>query len=293
MSRLRVATRGSPLARWQAEHVASLLGDDVELVVIETAGDQRTDVPIRAIGGQGVFVKAVQNAVLDGRADLAVHSCKDLESSPTAGLVIASVPERGDPRDALVGLALDALPTGGRVGTGAVRRRAQLAARRPDLTFGELRGNIGSRLEKAASFDAIVVAAAALDRLGMGDRAAEVLPVTVMVPQVGQGALAVECREDDDATRARLAAIEHRDSRLAVDAERAFLAELGGGCDLPVGAHATVDGNGDIALRGLLATLDGHVLLTHDVTGTDPARVGRRAARYLLDDAGGAALLVS
>jgi hydroxymethylbilane synthase len=287
---LRVATRGSALARWQAAHVASVLGDDVELVIIETDGDKRRDVPIHEIGGQGVFVKAVQEAVLDGQADVAVHSAKDLESRPTPGLIIAAVPERADPRDALVGSTLDALPAGGRVATGSVRRRAQLAARRPDLTFAELRGNIDTRLAKAADFDAIVVAAAALDRLGHSDRVAELLPVTVMVPQVGQGALAVECRSDDRATAERLATIEHRESRVAVDTERAFLAELGGGCNLPVGAYATVNGD-TIALAALVASLDGRRVLTHAVSGTDAVALGRTAARYLLDDAGGAELL--
>ena len=288
---MRIATRASALARWQAEHVASLLGDDVDLVLIETAGDKRRDVPIHEIGGRGVFVKAVQEALLDGRADIAVHSAKDLESSATPGLVIGAVPQRGDARDALVGSALDDLPTGARIGTGAVRRRAQLAARRPDLTFHDLRGNVDTRLAKAAQFDAIVVAAAALDRLGQRHRAAELLDVTVMVPQVGQGALAVECRADDHSTRDRLATIEDRDSRTAVDAERAFLAELGGGCDLPVGAYATVDRDGVVRLRAFLSTLDGRQVLTHDATSDDAVRLGRDAARFLLDDAGGAALL--
>jgi hydroxymethylbilane synthase len=279
------------LARWQAAHVAALLGDDAELWVVETTGDKRRDVPIWELGGRGVFVKEVQAAVADGRADVAVHSAKDLQSSPTPGLAIAAFPERGDARDALVGTAaLDALPPGARVATGSVRRRAQLAARRPDLTFADLRGNIGTRLEKAAQYDAIVVAAAALARLDQLDRAAEVLPLHVMVPQVGQGALAVECRSDDDATGARVRAIDHAPTRRAVEAERAFLAEIGSGCDLPVGAHATVDADG-IELRALLATLDGRIVLTHEARGNDPADVGKAAARFLLDDAGGAALL--
>jgi hydroxymethylbilane synthase len=293
MASLRVATRRSPLARWQAEHVAALLGGDVELVLIETTGDKQSDVPIWEMGGRGVFVKEVQTAVLDGRADIAVHSAKDLQSSPTPGLVIAAVPERGDARDALVGCTLDALPAGGRVATGSVRRRAQLAALRPDLTFADLRGNIGTRLDKAAQYDAIVVAATALERLGHLDRADDILPVSVMIPAVAQGALAVECREDDADTRARLLVIEHPRSRAAVDAERAFLAEIGGGCDLPVGAHATLADGGGLTLRALLATLDGHVVLTHETTGDDPEALGRAAARFLLDDAGGASLLDS
>jgi hydroxymethylbilane synthase len=278
---LRVATRGSPLALWQARHVAGLLGHDVELVVVETAGDRDQSAPIAEIGGRGVFVKEVQAAVLDGRADIAVHSAKDLQSTPTPGLLIGAVPERGDPRDALVGSTLEALPQGGRVATGSVRRRVQLAARRPDLDFFELRGNIGTRLEKAANFDAIVVAVAALERLGQRDRVTDALAVEVMVPQVGQGALAVECRDDDDATLTRLRAIEHTPSRVAVDAERAFLAELGGGCDLPAGAYATAR-HDSVELRAFLSNVDGGAMQTVEESSTDPVDVGRRAARRLL-----------
>jgi hydroxymethylbilane synthase len=279
------------LARWQAEHIGTLLGDDVELVIVQTSGDARTDVPIREISGRGVFVKEVQDAVLSGAADIAVHSAKDLQSTATPGLVIAAVPERGDARDALVGCALADLPTSARVATGSVRRRAQLAARRPDLTFAELRGNIDTRLRKAADFDAIVMAAAALQRLGLAERATDILAVSVMVPQVAQGALAIECREDDDATRARVAPLDHMPTRRAVDAERAYLAELGGGCDLPAGAHASVAADGALELRALLASLDGRVVLTHDERGTDPTEVGRAAAHQLLDGAGGRSLL--
>ncbi|MDQ1374255.1 MAG: hydroxymethylbilane synthase, partial [Actinomycetota bacterium] len=288
---LRIATRGSPLARWQAEHVAGLLGEDVTLVVIETTGDRRQDVPIWEMGGRGVFVKAVQAARLDGRADVAVHSAKDLPSAPVPGLVIGAVPTREDARDALVGSRLDDIPTGAEVATGSVRRRAQLAAYRPDLTFAGLRGNIDTRLAKAGEFAAIVVAAAALIRLGKADRASEILAPDVMLPQVAQGALAVECRDDDDATMARLAGIEHGPSRAAVDAERAFLAELGGGCDLPVGALALAEGAGRLTLTGLRASLDGRIVLRHAATGRDGPALGRAVARHLLDDAGGAALL--
>lgn len=288
---VRVATRGSPLARWQAEHVAMLLGDDAELVVVETTGDRRQDIPIWEMGGRGVFVKEVQAALLDGRADVAVHSGKDLTSEPTPGLVIGAVPRRGDPRDALVGCALDDLPTGGLVGTGSVRRRAQLAAYRPDLTFAGLRGNMATRLEKASEFEAIVVAAVALERLGQSARISEVLGPDVMLPQVAQGALAVECRVDDEATLTRLAGIEHGPSRAAVDAERAFLAELGSGCDLPVGAHAIVEGAGRLTLTGLIASLDGRIVLRHTATDLEPAALGRAVARHLLDKSGGAALM--
>ena len=290
--RLRAATRGSRLARRQTDIVAALLAPDVEVepVVVSTVGDRRQDVPLHEIGGQGVFVKEVQAAVLDGRADIAVHSAKDLPAVQAEGLVIAAVPERADARDALVGATLDSLPAGARIGTGAVRRRAQLAAIRPDLTFGELRGNIDTRLAKADGFDAIVVALAALDRLGLSDRATAALDPASLVPQVGQGALAVECRADDRATRDVLAAIEHRPSRLAVDAERAFLAGIGGGCELPVAAHATVTGD-TIELRAMLATFDGRRVLRASQTGDDPAELGRALADHLLHTAGGAELL--
>ncbi|TML93387.1 MAG: hydroxymethylbilane synthase [Actinobacteria bacterium] len=288
---LRAATRGSPLARLQTELVATELGVDVEAVVVETTGDRNVDVAIWAMGGQGVFVTEVQAAVLDGRADIAVHSAKDLPSSPTDGLVIAAVPGRGDPRDALVGATLEGLPVGGRVATGSVRRRAQLAHHRPDLTFAGLRGNIETRLRKAAEFDAAVVAAVALQRLGRSEVIAELLDPSVVVPQVGQGALAVECRVDDTRTRELLDPIEHRASRVAVDAERAWLREIGSGCDLPVGAHATVADDGTITLTAMLGTLDGRVLLRTRGRGDDPSELGSRVARELLDGAGGAALL--
>jgi hydroxymethylbilane synthase len=228
--------------------------------------------------------------VLDGRADIAVHSAKDLPAETPDGLVLAAVPERADARDALVGARWDDLAPGARIGTGSVRRRAQLAWLRPDLTFGELRGNIATRLGKAADFDAIVMAAAALDRLGEDPGVVDRLDPEVVVPQVGQGALAIECRVDDDATRAVLAAIEDGPTRSLVDAERGFLSELGGGCDLPAAAHAVREGDA-ISLTGLLASLDGRVLIRESRTGDDPDALGREVARYLLDESGGTDLL--
>lgn len=288
---LRAATRGSTLARAQTDLVIELLGVDAEPVVVDTVGDRRTDVPIWDLGGRGVFVKEVQAAVLDGRADFAVHSAKDLPSTTPGGLCIAAVPERADARDALVGQRFDSLPPGARIATGSVRRRCQLAWLRPDLTFAGLRGNIDTRLSKAGGFAAIVMAAAALERLGRTPEVTDVLPPGLMVPQVGQGALAVECRAGDERTLAAVAAIEHTPSRRAVDAERAWLREVGGGCDLPVGAHATVAGDGRITLTAMIGTLDGRVMLRDTDTGDDPDELGRRLARHLLDDAGGASLL--
>jgi hydroxymethylbilane synthase len=288
---LRAATRGSELARWQTSHVGELLAREIEAVVVDTSGDRRGDVPIWEIGGQGVFVKEVQAAVLDGRADVAVHSAKDLPSAPTPGLVLAAVPERDDPRDALVGSALDELPVGAVVATGSVRRRAQLAWLRPDLTFAGLRGNIATRLAASPRYDAVVMALAALRRLRRTDRVAEALHPAVMLPQVSQGALAVECRLDDEATRAAVVAVDHAPSRRAVEAERAFLAELGGSCDLPVGAYARALDGADLELSGMVSSLDGRVMLRRAMAGPDPETLGRDLARHLLDDCGGQAVL--
>jgi hydroxymethylbilane synthase len=287
----RVATRGSALARWQAERVVALLDVEAELVITSTRGDRSTDVPIHAMGGTGVFVKEVEEAVLEGRADVAVHSAKDLPSATADGLVLAAVPERGDPRDALVGTALDHIPTGGRIGTGSVRRRAQLAYTRPDLTFGELRGNVPTRLERAAAFSAVVVAAAALDRLGLGDRIAQRLEPQIVLPQVGQGALAVECRAEDGATRDRLASIDDAGARAEVAAERAYLARLGGGCNLPCGALARSRPDGSVVLEALLASLDGRIVLRATGTGRDPEALGTEIAHRLLEAEGGRLLL--
>lgn len=281
--KLRVATRASRLARWQAERVGALLGGDVEYVEITTTGDIRQDVDLHVIGGTGVFVKEVQQAVLDGRADIAVHSAKDLPALTPDGLLLAAIPERADPRDALVGAPLDQIPAGGRIGTSSVRRRAQIANLRPDLVFGLLRGNIETRLRKQADegFNAVVVALAALERLELTDHVAEVLAPSIVLPQVAQGALAVECRAGERSVEHRLAAIDNAAAHRAVAAERAFLAELGGGCDLPCGALATLDGS-DVILDALLATLDGHVVIRTRVVGDDPADVGRTAAADLL-----------
>jgi hydroxymethylbilane synthase len=289
---LRIATRASALARWQAERVAGLLREPAELVLVTTTGDRDQRADLHEIGGTGVFVKEVQQAVLDGRADVAVHSAKDLPSTTPDGLDLAAIPERGDPRDALVGARLDDIPAGGRIGTGSVRRRAQLAAQRPDVVFAPLRGNIETRLRKRADegLSAVVVAVAALDRLGLRAEATEVLEPGVLLPQAAQGALAVECRADDERTRARLTEIDDRAAHRAVLAERAYLAELGGGCMLPCGALATVTGN-DVMLDALLAALDGHIVLRTRVAGSDPLEVGAAAARDLLDGKGGREVL--
>ncbi|MEZ5139417.1 MAG: hydroxymethylbilane synthase [Acidimicrobiales bacterium] len=293
---LRIASRGSPLAIWQAAHVAGHLatavpGLDVEVVVVETEGDRRLDVPISEVGGKGVFAKEVQAAVLDGRADVAVHSAKDLPSVAVPGLALGAILERGEVRDALVGGTVADLAPGATVATGSQRRRVQLASLRPDLVFTDLRGNMATRLSKVPEGGAIVVAAVALQRLQLADEISEILSTDDLVPQVGQGALAVECREEDGPIVRLLQSIEHAPSRLRVDAERAFLAELGGDCDLPAGAHAVLlddlgegDGSGtQLRLSAILAS-DGspraRVARARQV-GDDPVALGTAVAQDL------------
>lgn len=267
-------------------------GVDAELVVIETEGDIDRSRPIWELSGRGVFVKEVQAAVLDGRADVAVHSAKDMMSTPTPGLTMVGCLQRGDVRDALVGTAFDDLQAGATVATGSVRRRAQLAHLRPDLRFVGVRGNMGARIAAAdrADVDAVVVAAVALERLGLDSSISAYLEADQVVPQVGQGAVAVEARADDDRTTASLRAIIDGDTTRCVSSERSYLAELGGGCDLPVGAHAVIDGD-DIELTVVLGSLDGRVMLRITERGLDGEALGLGLATHLLDDRGGRELL--
>lgn len=288
MTTLRIATRASALARWQAGRVADILRSthsiEVELVFISTQGDERHDVPIHSLGGVGVFVKEVQQAVLDGAADIAVHSAKDLPSTTAEGLILACIAERADARDVLVGARLADIKIGGTIATGSVRRRTQLAALRPDLRFAELRGNIDTRIARAHEFDAIMLAAAGIDRLDRADTIAQRFEVDEMMPQVGQGALGIECRIDDGVTVARLIEIDNVVHHRCVDAERAFLAGIGGGCDAPIGAHATMSGD-EITLRAIIADDHGLIHRVH-VAGPEPADVGSRAALALVPHAG-------
>ena len=286
-SSIRIATRGSALARWQADRVAQRLretaGIHCEFVVLSTTGDDRRDVPIHELGGTGVFVREVQHAVLDGRADIAVHSAKDLPSTTAEGLRLACVPERADVRDALVGASLGSLDTSSVVATGSVRRRAQLAAAVPGLQFAELRGNIDTRLARAADHTAVVVAVAALDRLGLSHVITDHLDTEVMIPQVAQGALAIECRSDDDDTAAVLLGIDDTEHHRAVQAERSFLAGIGGGCDAPVGALATSQPDGTLRLDAFVADRAGRLHRT-TVHGTDSESVGAAAAGNLASE---------
>ena len=285
-----VATRSSPLARWQAEAVASRLksqGIEVEFLLVATEGDKDRTRQIQDMDGEGVFVKEVQIAVLEGRADIAVHSAKDLRSRPTSGLNLVGFLERGDPRDALIGNQLDRIPEGGVIATGSARRRVQLVNLRPDLKFVGLRGNIKTRIENAqgTDVDAVVVAKAALDRLGISDLADQVFESDQMVPQVGQGAIAIECRDDNRETIGLISSIVDELTGTCVMAERSYLAELGGGCELPVGAYAYKVGD-SLCLETVLASLDGSTVLRTEHQGEDPITLGAQTAQELLASGG-------
>ena len=285
---LRLATRSSPQARTQASAVADALmaaGHRCELVFVDTEGDrsQSAGTPLHTIGGRGVFTKEVQRAVLDGRADLAAHSAKDLPTEPVDGLTVSAWTKRRSARDALIGRPLAELAPGATIATGSVRRRAQLSAVRDDLRFVELRGNIGTRLERIPEGGSIVMAVAALEVLGMTDRIAEELDPTEFVPAVGQGCVAVECRTDDEVAIAALSGVNDPTTARSVTLERAFLAELGSGCSLPVGAHHV----GDVLwtfLAGAGGTIDRRSIPIDGSATVDAARV---AARDALESVGG------
>jgi hydroxymethylbilane synthase len=289
---LRIATRGSQLALAQAELAAAALRDahagfEVELVTIATEGDRDRETPLTLLGGRGVFVIAVEEALLDGRADVAVHSLKDVPTQPVPGLTLAAFLERGDPRDVFVGShgrRLADLPPGARVGTSSSRRAALLRAIRPDLEATSIRGNVDTRLRKVADgdYDGAILAAAGLARIGRLDEATQVFEAMEFLPSPGQGAIALECREGDEATRTLLAAVDHASTRAAVTAERGFLGALGSGCALPVGAYAQVDGE-LLALRAVLGGDEGEPLFG-DASGRveDAEAVGRGLAERML-----------
>jgi hydroxymethylbilane synthase len=292
---LRVATRRSPLALVQAKLVQRRLldhGVESELVLVDTRGDKDVHTDLVTLAGQGVFAVEIQRAVLAGEADVAVHSAKDLPSITPEGLILASVPERLDASDVLVGRSLAALGPGATVATGSPRRRALLLERRPDLQIVPLRGNMATRLAKSGinGVDAIVAARAALERLDELDVVSERLDPTWFIPQVGQGALALEARSDDVPTRAALTAINDPVAFLAVTAERAFLEELGAGCSIPAGAHAEIEGV-TLTLRGVMLEPDGTQSARAEFKGSDPHELGSRLARYLRDDLGGGAFV--
>jgi hydroxymethylbilane synthase len=288
---VRIATRRSALAKWQAHHVSALLtarepGLEVQLLELMTRGDRILDVPLAEVGGKGLFVKEIEDALLRGDAQIAVHSMKDLPAAEPPGLVIAAVPLREDPRDALVshGKKLSELPRGARVGTASLRRSAQLQAMRPDLRIETIRGNVATRLRKIdEGFDAVVLAHAGLRRLGLTDKVAQVFSTDEMLPAVAQGALAIEARQDDAETMRRLAPLEDPTTRIQVEAERGFLRKLQGGCQVPIAGHAEVKGS-LVRLRGLVANLDGTVIIRGERSGpvADAAQVGLELAEELL-----------
>ncbi len=292
MTPLRIGTRGSPLALWQANYVADRLrplvgARGVELVRIITSGDRVRDRPLAEIGGGGAFTKEIQRALLDETADVAVHSLKDLPTFAVEGLVLAAVPRRGPAGDVLVSRShrrFDDLPAGAIVGTSSLRRRSQALHRRPDLRLVEVRGNVETRLGKLTEhgLDALILAEAGLRRLGHAGEIAEVLDPEWMLPAVGQGALGLECRADDREVNGLLRQLDDAPSRQAVLAERALLRALGGGCLVPIGATALVQGPG-IRLRGAVLQPDGQRRVAGEASGTESEEVGQRLARDLLD----------
>ena len=288
MRQLRLGTRGSALARAQSGHVAdavaALTGAPVELVIIRTRGDEVTDRPLGQVGGKGLFTKEIEDAMLRCEVDLAVHSLKDLPTETPAGLVLGAHPRRADPRDVLVGVALADLPPGAKVGTGSGRRRAQLLAARPDLQIEGIRGNVDTRVGKQqrGEFDAILLAAAGLLRLGKEAWITEALPVDLMVPAVGQGALAVQCREDDADVLAVLARLDDPATRAAVEVERAWLAGIGGGCSVPTACHAWHE-DGTVHVAAFHAWEDGRTWRRTWRCGEDPVGEVRAAARALAE----------
>jgi hydroxymethylbilane synthase len=288
--KLRIGSRGSPLALWQAEHVKGrldALGHAVTIHVITTTGDRVQDRRLENVGGKGAFLKEIEEAMLAGEVDLAVHSLKDVPTALPEGLGLCAFLERADPRDALFtagGRSLTQLPAGARVGTTSLRRQAQLRARRPDLAIADLRGNVDTRLRRLSegAYDAIILAMAGVTRLGCADKVSEILSPEVMLPAPGQGAIALECRLDDRATARAAAALDHVPTARCVAAERAFLARLGGGCNVPLGAYAEEVTGGELRLRGLVARTDGSAVLSGERRGALPEDMGRELAAELL-----------
>lgn len=295
---LRIATRKSPLAMWQAEHVAAALtaihpGLQVEILGMTTKGDRILDAPLAKVGGKGLFVKELEQGMLSGEADIAVHSLKDVPVEFPAGLHLAVIMEREDPRDAFVSNrfeSLDQLPQGACVGTSSLRRQCQLAERRPDLLIEPLRGNVNTRLAKldAGEYDAIILAAAGLIRLGFGSRIRGTIAPADSLPAIAQGAIGIECRIDDPRINALIAPLHHGETALRVRAERAMNARLHGGCQVPIAGHAVLDGE-RLVLQGLVGTTDGTLILRARAEGpSDTAEaIGARVADDLLAQGAG------
>jgi hydroxymethylbilane synthase len=291
---VRIATRKSPLAMWQAEHVAAALraahpGLEVEILGMSTQGDKILDTPLAKIGGKGLFVKELEERMLSDDADIAVHSMKDVPVELPEGLHLSVILEREDPRDAFVSnhhASLVALPEGARVGTSSLRRQCQLADRRPDLEIIPLRGNVNTRLRKLddGEYDAIILASAGLLRLGFAERIRSFISTDDSLPAIGQGAIGIECRADDKRTNELLAPLHHADTADRVFAERAMNKRLEGGCQVPIGGHATLDGD-TLQLRGLVGTVDGSEIVRAEISGprAEAGRLGTALGEELLE----------
>lgn len=299
--RIVIGTRGSKLALWQANHIAGRLaaehpGLEIELRHIVTTGDKILDVPLAKIGGKGLFTKELENAMLAGEIDLAVHSLKDMPTELPAGLFLAAITERMNPGDAFISpryKTIAKLPQGAKIGTSSLRRKAQLLIHRPDLHIVDLRGNIDTRLKKLEQedLDGILLAVSGLTRLGWDDRITQVVPMDICLPAVGQGALAIEAREGDSEVLPLLSCLEHSDTRYAVTAERAFLREVEGGCQIPIGVYGRMDCD-QLVIQAVIASPDGTSAIHDKASGNaaDAASLGITLARRMLD-AGGRHLL--
>ncbi len=297
MALLRIGSRGSQLALWQANHIADLLraqGHTVELEIIKTTGDKITDVALARVGTKGMFTKEIEEALVGSRVDLAVHSLKDLPTELAGDFEIAAITERQNPRDVFCSVkfaSIESLPQGAKVGTSSLRRQAQLMAIRSDVKIHPLRGNVDSRLRKLeqGDYDAIILAAAGLNRLGRTQFIRQVIPVDVMTPAAGQGALAIEIRHGDAATRGLIVFLDDAAARATTTCERALLNKLGGGCQVPIGAFAEAR-NGRIRLDALVAHPDGRKVLRETREGYDPVRLGEEVGETLLRRGGDAIL---
>jgi len=288
-----IGSRGSDLALWQANYVKTSLenlfsDDQFEIKIIHTTGDQVLDTALSKIGDKGLFTRQIEAELIDGRIDLAVHSLKDLQTEQPEGLVIGAVCERETPNDIFIsktGGTLSDLPQGAHVATGSLRRRSQLLHHRPDLKIEEIRGNVPTRLRKfdESDLDGMILAYAGVHRLGLGERISQVVPFEIMLPAVGQGAVAIEIRGDDDRTARAVAKLSHQPTRICITAERAFLRRLEGGCQVPIGAHATLDGN-TVVLEGIVGSLDGTVVFREHISGkaNDADSLGTKLAESLI-----------
>jgi len=294
----RIGTRGSKLALWQANFISNLISEkypelNTEIQIIKTTGDTMLSSPLSEIGGKGVFVKEIEEGLLSQQIDIAVHSMKDVPTVLPEGLCIGAVAKRHDPRDVLIskdGLTLSELPEGARVGTGSLRRASQLLHNRPGLKIVSIRGNVDTRIRKlneSGEYDAIVLAMAGLERMGLGDEVTEIIAPEVMLPAPGQGIIAIECREDDVETIDILRAINHRETELQAISERAFLLRLGGDCNVPVGCYALLSRD-SINLTGIISSPDGKVIIKKDANGPldEALELGGQLAELILDDGG-------